>query len=763
MAFMLPPRIVGPVSVLSTHVDVNGANNGASVSLRVNGAPVAANSAGADGRVTIPLGNATLNPGDLLTAIQSLGPDTSDESRTSEPVLGFPSSLSPLIFLSEVHRCADSILVGGTCINSAITVTLDGAVVGKGRGNGGTVNVGLAGPLPETHVLVATQTANWHGQSATSPPVKSLPIQPSPVREQPPPIYIVPPLWECDSAVMVSGVLDGATVVLESNAGGHSEYEFQGNTAALYTGPLHQSEIVTATQVFRGCNMKGRPSAATPVTKPTSFPPPSMPATLCRDAPSVTIWNLQPGAVLSIYIGRNDSESLLGTPSVATAIQTFDLPSPIVSHPDGPWQYLKCFQNRCDIGGPDSNKAQFLDAPTAPRAPSIGRLTECATTINLAFLTAGASLRLSSDDPNTPVLSAAYSVIADTMDIPLYRGLRAGETVTAVLIGCGAGPDAQAKRQVDRLSNLRPPTIHDLIRTWMHEVYVTDCVPGAQVHIFVNGMWRNQATAHFEWVRIGVGVLAVEDKITVQQCMCTAISDPSTPASVVPGDLVLVQVPSTIVRGPSPVPVTILAGDSDDRHVVAGLLNLPGGVSAPTNSPFSWVFPVGQPDPPASVSARGYATKTVTWVLKDPVAPSTPAPPVAPPAPTLTLDLQSMATNPPVKAIKAVQWEILRSAGSTPAVIGSPNGPTASLPLPKPTPPATFEYYFVGCTVTLSTNYGDKTVSGVDDAFTTLPYHAMIEWRGISATAHFLLVGTPVVDDQGNVTDYLVEIKFEGI
>jgi hypothetical protein len=776
MVFLLPPRVVGPVSVLSTHVDVAGAYVGASVRLYVNGAAIPPNpavpaaTASEYGTISLVLAGTTLTAGDLLTAVQTLDPDTSGESRILEPVLGFPSSLSPLVFLSEVHRCVDAILLGGTYVNSAITVTLDGNVIGSERGNGGTVSVSLSGgPFPEKHVLIATQTVAWSGQTATSPPTQSLPIQPSPVREQPPSVYIVPPLFECDPSVTVSGILDGATVVLESNLGGHSEYPFQGNTAHLFTGALHIPEVMTATQVFRTCGTVGRPSAPTPVTKPVSFPAPSLPATLCRDAPSITIWNLMPGAVVSIYIGVTDgvqtSESLIGQASVASATQTFDLPSSIGANPLGPWQFLKCFQERCGIGGPTSNEAHFLDGPTNPTPPFIGRLVECAATVRVQDLTPGTNLRLISDQPDTPVLSLPYPVVGGTMDVPLYRALRAGEMVTAVLTGCGAGPDARLTRRVDSLGSLDPPRLFTPIRAWMSEVVALDCVIGAQVHVFVNNVWRNQATAYEEQVRIWVGTLGVEDQVTVQQCMCTAISHPSPLSPVVPGAMHLTQSPAPIVRGPNPAAVTIFAVDEDDRHAVAGLIHFPGGLAVPTNSQFSWVFPVGQPGPPTSVTADGYATVTMTWDLKDQV-PSPPPPTTPPPpSPTLTVDLQSIASNPPVVAIKAVQWEILKStsASTTPAVIAAPAGPTASLPLPKPTAPATFDWYFVGCTVTLATIYGDKTISGVDAPFSNLPYHAMLEWTGGSATAHFLLVGTPVKDDYGNLIDYVVEIKFIGL
>lgn len=73
MSTLLAPIVVGPVSVLTSSVRIDGLLPGSSVSLLVNGLAVAAVDAGATTTTFVPIAAGSLSVGDALTARWTLG------------------------------------------------------------------------------------------------------------------------------------------------------------------------------------------------------------------------------------------------------------------------------------------------------------------------------------------------------------------------------------------------------------------------------------------------------------------------------------------------------------------------------------------------------------------------------------------------------------------------------------------------------------------------------------------------------------------
>lgn len=108
---LLPPKVRGPLSVLSTSVTVELVLPGALIDILVNGSPIQRTNIATSNSVEIPLKGYTLPPDATVTARWSLDGEQSLPS-LPESVLGYPEKLDVPIFLSHIHTCVDWIAVG---------------------------------------------------------------------------------------------------------------------------------------------------------------------------------------------------------------------------------------------------------------------------------------------------------------------------------------------------------------------------------------------------------------------------------------------------------------------------------------------------------------------------------------------------------------------------------------------------------------------------------------------------------------------------
>lgn len=737
MPQLLPPLIRGPVSVLTRTVRVQGALVGAKVTLSQDGMPIGApTAAGPNGVAGVDVSAVTLKASAKLTAVQTSGTDTSDPS-PAEPVLGPPATLAPLAFLTQIHTCIDGVILGGTVDGATVEVTHQGNVLGHAVAVDPQLSLHLQhqGSLPTGAVLVAQQTLTWQGSTIKSPPTSSLPAEFVNAKEKIPAPQIQAPILACDTAVAVLGLLDGATFTLTQQSGPTGTYEYFGNAVWALTAPLHVPDGVSVVQEFRTCHLTSPTAGPVPVTKVAKLPAPVIQGPLCADSRLVAISNLRPGATVSILAGRKTgpnseqfSASYMATAGSET--QTFALPAKLGAGLSGPAEYIWCYQESCGVGSPDSNRMPLGGLAAVP-APKLGQLVECTRLVEVGGLTPGASLRLLSDQADTPVLSMPVVCTTASAVAPTYRSLRAGETVTAVLSGCGAGPGSQSSRKVDALSTLNPPVVHRPTRVWQAAVRVDKCLPGARVHLFVNKRWRASADAVTDTVLVPCGQLKVEDQLTAIQTLCTRISGTTDkPVPVDLGQLKVSVTPSPIIKSPNPSIVTVLATDVDDGHAVAGLVTLPQQVTQPTNTPFAWTFPPGQPAPTASVTVDGYASSPVSWPLQEPPQPK---------AATLTLDF---ANNAPEVTVTKVEWAVATmGAGNVETNVGSPTCAVAQLPLPTPAQPP--QQYYVQCAATIA---GVGTARVGNGLCPDGSGRAVVGWSGTALTAHFRLYSTQAYD-----------------
>src|SRR5215216_162938 len=210
---LLPPRIVGPLDNLSTLVTVLGAVDGAKVQLFINNAPMGIPAIASGLSTSVLLLGTRLTPGQFVTATQSQGPITSSPS-PPEPVGAAPMDPPPVTFLSLPHPCVDWVILGGMIAGANATIEWRGSRIGTAVAQGPVVSVPVVFPSPAStrDLLEAFQSYSIPlGALVQGSKTQSLPLGPAPPGEPPPPA--VTPPYECDLAVLISGLWDGNSLI----------------------------------------------------------------------------------------------------------------------------------------------------------------------------------------------------------------------------------------------------------------------------------------------------------------------------------------------------------------------------------------------------------------------------------------------------------------------------------------------------------------------------------------------------------------------
>ncbi|RDC65051.1 hypothetical protein [Adhaeribacter pallidiroseus] len=754
--FLLPPTVTGPVTTLSLNVLVVGCVAGATVQLYRNGNKLG-NDELADytGNATITVSSLNLKAGEKITAKQSQinGVGVLEESDPSpdmyaQIVMAIPTNLPPLLFLSNIHSCVDYIIVGGAIPGATVYINDENGNIGFELAIGTEVSVSIQSknPLKIDGILKAYQEVS----SGKSPKTPSLPVAAIPIKErvlEAP--FVMPPLYECDTAVSVTGIMDGASVNLKSNVSGGGLYPFIGNAALLGTLPLKFNENLTAIQFFRRCGIESGESTQVPVLKLTHLPTPRALHPLCHGATSFTATDLVAGAKISVYIGINTgggstSSSLIGQATANGTTQTFPLPT--TTFPTGqPADFIQISQERCSVGSLFLHNTLFSSIPGLAPPPILAEMFECSRMVEISNLTPGTTLLLTSNNADWPTLAAPMYVTSSRMQVKLYRTLKAFEEVTAELKGCNTGAISKVTRTVEALTILAAPEVM-VTRLWQDFVRVK-CVPGAQVHVYINEKWRGRAEAVTSVVKVPVGKLGREDKITALQTICTRISDMSFPPMQVSlGQLVAQHQPSEVIKNANPQNVSVQVFDADFKFNLPATIQMPGA-TFPANTVFPWLFPIGQSSPATSVHLTDYESVSLTWNLKDPPPPP---PPDAPAKLTLSVTSGIGVT------FKKVDWTLFirQSLGGalTPFPGGTGNGTSAAISLPTPSPPPIF--YYVSCECNFEIDKVAYKADVIIHPYSDDPAKAIIEWRGNPLQANFQLQSDFIYssDNNGNIT-----------
>jgi hypothetical protein len=733
-------------------VRVDGPLPGSNVHLLVNGVskiqmPVTSTT------TYIPLAGAGLNGGDQLTARWYLGAEVSDPSPVPLVVLPAPSKLGPLVYLSQVHDCVDWILLGGAYPGALVEVYNGATQIGAEVAPGDVVAVRIAGAINTGNVLHAVQSVQTPSGPVKSDSTPSLPSEAPPYRERSLPPPAIGPVPGCAQAVPVSGLLQGASTHLTAGSG-VLYYPFVGAAFwALLGREAHPPESFSASQHFERCHVFS-PSSAPPVpvdkALPLRKPAIQQGSITCPAAQAIVVTNLEPGAVVTFKIVGPSGTTVIGRIGVGQGVSSAQFWLPDLSGqvpPAPPYPAMVVVQEFCGQSA-ESDPVYFTKFQGGVFPPFIIEpVTECAHYVQLN-MEGGAVVRLYSDQADSPVISAPTYVYSNNW-IKTYRGLRVGEHITAKLEASCQPPELKVSPpvEVQGLPTLPAPKVLEPVRVFHTVVWLKDVVPGAQVHVFVNGQWRATAPATGMYagvLTVFVGALKPEDKITALQAICTKLSRQTDPPAMVKfGQMKVWSEPGSLVQG-QPASVTIKAVDVDNKSPVAGTVSLGGSVAGVTNKPIAVSPALGQAALTFSVSAPGYTTETL----------AVPASPPAPVKPAVLTIVTALGFNASKKSITEITWHLLGPSGSfTKTEKPNTNPAAVQFALPKPSGSFTpftlsclvkFEYenfnFIAGASGTGSSNWIEGGL--IKPSPSTIELH----WTGVDTTANFAVEWIQSID-----------------
>ncbi|WP_279582934.1 hypothetical protein [Fodinicola feengrottensis] len=309
MAFADPPptlvipTLVGPVSELCTTVRVQGALKGAHVTVESIGAKprvVAQQIAkfGGDERLT------TLSPlrsDDLLVAYQEVGADKSSMTPTDMAmgVQPAPVSLDEIGYLgalTHLFQCGRYVWITGAIPGATIEVSFSGVVQAQGTAYEGEARLTLAAPISAGSPVSLRQIT----PIGPGPTVPIMPDQLPATLSAP---TVQAPLVSCQTAVLVTDVLDGAQVTLTHKSGVTQTAGFDRSALWMGVQPLVEGDTIAATQVFpQPCNKTSPTNPSVRVVAPDKVDPPSIIGPLCAGSNKVRVANYAPGATISLQI-----------------------------------------------------------------------------------------------------------------------------------------------------------------------------------------------------------------------------------------------------------------------------------------------------------------------------------------------------------------------------------------------------------------------------------------------------------------------------
>lgn len=447
---LLGISVIGPLSECSSSVRVEGQISGSTVAIFMTG-----HSGSIGGGVaswsdqSFPLNaGVTLTPGQTVFATQTLASQTSPQG-PGIIVQKKPSTIGPMAFQSHLYQCGRCVWLVGAVPGAHVNLTVLGIPRGSTVSTDGNARIGLTTQLGASDILDAQQIAcSLPGPQIGGPKPDHLPLNAN--RQLPPPV-MPGPLKQCDPAVLVTNVFEGATVTIKRSAGPTESACF--DATALWfvlSKALVLGETVTAQQDFPKCDVPGLATPPAKVGPISPVPPPVVMEPLCAGQQTVSVTDYQPGALIEIF---QNGVSLGTGQAPEDASFPFGVP-PLVGG-----DVVTARQTLCGKTSVDSNAVPVDPAPKNMPTPHIpGPLIECGAVVRVQNLHIGARVYVFST-----LLAGEIGdrqATATTVDVPVGPLLIAGDHIFARQIGCGLiSHDSTPPQLVHKAPKLQPPRV----------------------------------------------------------------------------------------------------------------------------------------------------------------------------------------------------------------------------------------------------------------------------------------------------------------
>jgi hypothetical protein len=286
------------------------------------------------------------------------------------------------------------------------------------------------------------------------------------------------PLYECGTAVSVSGFVPGATIEIYSNGtvrigSGVSDAPW----GQSFTVPaLATGQVITATQTVGG--VMSPHSKAVTVTDffeahPEGLPKPVLEEPVYNCGGAIGVNNLAPGGLLEVFadgakVGKADG---CGAGQWVFAVPPFKT-----------GQKVHATETLCAKTGPNSNAVPVGPEPATLPAPVMGQMYEGGKYCSVSVITNGATVTVY----NGPLTVAGHACPGGSQMFRLNPQPAAGDTLNAVQALCSKTSPGSPPVVVEPCSKLPAPKISPLC-IGNDTITVTGTAPDARIRIYANG------------------------------------------------------------------------------------------------------------------------------------------------------------------------------------------------------------------------------------------------------------------------------------
>jgi len=486
---LVSPRIVGPVSPLSTVVRMTGHGPGAVVEVvAIDGTDerqIARDtpSSAFDGYVA--LGSIRLREGEWLATRQTdAAGDKSALLPASErvQVLAEPTAAdaTAVAILTHASICAECLYIDGAYPGAEVSIyDSTGVLRGSTLAIGTLARLGFAPGLDSSGYTVRQQLGPYTGPSVAV----GDPDYPFPIRmKRPPAPQIVEPVTACSLFVGLDDVIGGATVRLRRLKRGSLLWDEDLRCVDVQrvmwpVADLEKGDLLAVRQTLCGAHSEEREVTVLPaaVRTPWVLPP-------CERDDRVVVFELEPGAEVDIRIEAGGSvESIRGY--AYGPVCGFALPLGTLRR----GARVSVRQRMCGLERESPAVKVEVHVPNLP--PRIdGPLRACATRVRVRNVPPGATVKLLSQNHRVRSLEgcigSAIALPAQPFVDVSVLALQPNDTVWPVLVRCGTLVEGLAEGVIP-VFDVGPPRLEPV--TTCGRIVVSDVIAGATVEIFVDG------------------------------------------------------------------------------------------------------------------------------------------------------------------------------------------------------------------------------------------------------------------------------------
>jgi hypothetical protein len=422
----LAPTVVPPITPWSKSIKVRGQHSGAVVSIFADGQQVGSKTAGGP-EVFVPLdAGVTLQPGQQITAAQTIAGETSVATAKTSAVTVLkaptPAMLGKIFSRAPLSACATCLWLEGVVPGADVTVTVGGSTFTVAA-EWTAVHADLPKLAPNEVVVVRQSRGSGVGPNVNLPPAL-----PQPEADTVLPPHVVEPLYQCARAIELVDVRPGSRITVDHD-GDVSTFCFGATRGTLWLARrLEEGHEVRAKQDFPDCELRSDHESRYEVI---AAPPPApwFPYPVCAGDRDVEVGGLLAGATIQFLIGEGTGKTESG--EVGNAPHRFNLP------PLGNVKRLGVRQTLCGAGPWSQTTWTNLIQVGSLDQPRIDEpVYDCGNAVGVTGLGAGTRVYVVSAFWGHAIGNVVS--LGDTFtDVPLDFELMAGDTLSLELVRCG--------------------------------------------------------------------------------------------------------------------------------------------------------------------------------------------------------------------------------------------------------------------------------------------------------------------------------------